>query len=212
MTPFAFSHSNLFVSIEGYINNLQTSTSAKCTFFALICALLRCWDRRFEALSPAVRPHLSTIEAVEQPPPARLLGLDVGRRRIGLALYDPAEGRVSGLDTLQRKKFADDIASLTRIAKERKALAFVAGLPLNMNLSAGPQARLVREFCNRLAAASGLPVHYQDERLTSVEAESRLKDAGWSLKKMLTEKRKGAVDRLAAVLILEDFVAAGGRA
>jgi RNase H-fold protein (predicted Holliday junction resolvase) len=55
-----------------------------------------------------------------------------------------------------------------------------------------------------------LPVHFQDERLTSVESESRLKDAGWSLKKLLEEKRKGVVDRMSAVLLLEDYVAAQG--
>jgi putative Holliday junction resolvase len=77
-----------------------------------------------------------------------------------------------------------------------------------MDGTEGPQAELVRDFCGRLERASGLAVHYQDERLTSVEAEGRMKDAGWSLKKLLAEKRKGAVDRLAAVLVLEDYVAA----
>jgi len=57
-----------------------------------------------------------------------------------------------------------------------------------------------------------MKVHFQDERLTSVEAEERLKNAGWSLKKLLEEKRKGAVDRIAAVLLLEDYVAAHGGA
>jgi putative Holliday junction resolvase len=94
------------------------------------------------------------------------------------------------------------------MAAERRATAFVSGLPLNMDGTEGPQAELVREFCCRLERASGLTVHFQDERLTSVEAEGRMKDAGWSLKKLLVEKRKGAVDRLAAVLVLEDYVGA----
>ena len=138
----------------------------------------------------------------------RLLGLDIGGRRIGIAFYDPAEGIVRGLDTLQRKRREEDLGRLSRMAAERRATAFVAGLPLNMDGTEGPQAELVREFCERLERASGLAVHYQDERLTSVEAESRLKDAGWSLKKLLAEKRKGVVDRMAAVLVLEDYVAA----
>lgn len=138
----------------------------------------------------------------------RLLGLDIGLRRIGIAFYDPAEGMVRGLDTLQRKRREEDLARLSRMAAERRATAFVSGLPLNMDGTEGPQAELVREFCGRLERASGLAVHYQDERLTSVEAEGRMKDAGWSLKKLLAEKRKGAVDRLAAVLVLEDYVAA----
>jgi putative Holliday junction resolvase len=138
----------------------------------------------------------------------RLLGLDIGLRRIGIAFYDPAEGMVRGLDTLQRKRREEDLARLSRMAAERRATAFVSGLPLNMDGTEGPQAELVREFCCRLERASGLTVHFQDERLTSVEAEGRMKDAGWSLKKLLVEKRKGAVDRLAAVLVLEDYVAA----
>ncbi len=139
---------------------------------------------------------------------ARLLGLDIGQRRIGIAFYDAGEGMVRGLDTLQRKTREQDLSRLCRMAAERRATAFVSGLPLNMDGTEGPQAQLVREFCGRLERASGLAVHYQDERLTSVEAEGRLKDAGWSLKKLLAEKRKGAVDRMAAVLVLEDYVAA----
>ena len=141
-------------------------------------------------------------------PGGRLLGLDIGLRRIGIAFYDPAEGMVRGLDTLQRKRREEDLARLSRMAAERRTTAFVSGLPLNMDGTEGPQAELVREFCGRLERASGLTVHFQDERLTSVEAEGRMKDAGWSLKKLLAEKRKGAVDRLAAVLVLEDYVAA----
>ena len=149
-------------------------------------------------------------------PAPRLLGLDIGRRRIGLALFDPLEGIVRGLDTLQRKTRDEDLTRLARIAQERRVSAFVSGLPLNMDGSEGPQAKFVRDFCSRLETASRLPVRFQDERLTSVEAESRLKDAGWSLKKLLEEKRKGVVDRMAAVLLLEDYVAAhatgGGQA
>jgi putative Holliday junction resolvase len=136
----------------------------------------------------------------------RLLGLDIGRRRIGLALYDPLAGIVTGLDTLHRRTREEDLARLTRLAAERKAAAFVSGLPLNMDGSEGPQAAFVRDLCARLERASALPVYFQDERLTSVEAEGRLKDAGWSLKKLLEQKRKGVVDRMAAVLLLEDFI------
>jgi putative Holliday junction resolvase len=154
-----------------------------------------------------------TIEDVDVPTSSselRLLALDIGRKRIGLALYDPADRMVRGLDTLQRKTRDEDLIRLTRIAQERRASAFVSGLPLNMDGSEGPQAKFVRDFCSRLERASGLSVRFQDERLTSVEAESRLKDAGWSLKKLLEEKRKGVVDRMAAVLLLEDYVATQG--
>jgi putative Holliday junction resolvase len=150
------------------------------------------------------------VDASTPSPALRLLALDIGRKRIGLALYDPAEGIVHGLDTLQRKTREEDLLRLTRIAQERRASAFVSGLPLNMDGSEGPQAKFVRDFCARLERASGLPIRFQDERLTSVEAESRLKEAGWSLKKLLEEKRKGVVDRMAAMLLLEDYVAAQG--
>ena len=142
----------------------------------------------------------------------RLLGLDIGRKRIGLAIYDAAEGIVRGLDTLQRKTREEDLQRLARLARERKASAFVSGLPVNMDGTEGPQAKFVRDFCLRLERASGVPVLFQDERLTSVEAEQRLKDAGWSLKRLLEEKRKGVVDRMAAVLLLEDYVTAHGLA
>lgn len=150
------------------------------------------------------------MDASTPSPALRLLALDIGRKRIGLAFYDLTEGIVNGLDTLQRKTREEDLVRLTRIAQDRGASAFVSGLPLNMDGSEGPQAKFVRDFCSRLERASGLPVRFQDERLTSVEAESRLKDAGWSLKKLLEEKRKGVVDRMAAVLLLEDYVAAEG--
>ena len=172
----------------------------------------------FRPFRPPLRPAPATdspdtireVDVSNSSPALRLLGLDIGRRRIGLALYDPADGMVRGLDTLQRKTRDEDLARLTRIAQERRASAFVSGLPMNMDGSEGPQAKFVRDFCSRLEGASGLPVRFQDERLTSVEAESRLKDAGWSLKKMLEEKRKGVVDRMAAVLLLEDYVSAQG--
>jgi putative Holliday junction resolvase len=145
---------------------------------------------------------------VDVPAPCRLLGLDIGRKRIGLALYDPASGLVTGLDTLQRRAREEDLARLSRLATERKAAAFVSGLPLNMDGTEGPQAAFVRDFCTRLERVSARPVHLQDERLTSAEVEERLRQAGWSLKKLLAQKRQGVVDQLAAVAILEDFLRA----
>jgi putative Holliday junction resolvase len=148
------------------------------------------------------------VDVLDLTAPPRLLGLDIGRKRIGLALYDPASGMVVGLDTLQRRTRDEDLARLARIAVERKVAAYVSGLPYNMDGTEGPQSKFVRDFCARLERVSAMPVYFQDERLTSVEAEGRLKDAGWSLKKLLDEKRKGVVDRMAAVILLEEFVRA----
>jgi putative holliday junction resolvase len=138
--------------------------------------------------------------------PQRILALDVGRKRIGLAIADPEGGIPQGLDALQRKTMREDIVRLERMARERKAGLFLVGLPLNMRGDEGDMAAFVRTFGDRLQAATGIPVRYQDERLTSVEAEARMQESGMSLGRMLKEKRKGAVDQLAAIVLLEDYL------
>jgi putative Holliday junction resolvase len=136
---------------------------------------------------------------------ARFLALDVGRRRIGLAIA--LEGSAAhALAALTRRSAAEDIARLKRIAEERRVQRLVVGLPLNMDGSESAMTREVRAFAERLARETGLEVVYQDERLTSFEAEQRLRERGMSLKRMLEAKRRGAVDELAAVLILEDYL------
>jgi putative Holliday junction resolvase len=139
----------------------------------------------------------------------RILALDLGRKRIGLALYYPAAGTVVGLDTLQRKSRAEDLARLTRVARERKASLIVLGLPLHAGGEESPMSALARQFGAQLSKATGLEIAFQDERLTSVEAESRLEQRGLGLAEMLTAKKRGEVDRLAAILILEDWLRGG---
>jgi putative Holliday junction resolvase len=136
------------------------------------------------------------------------LALDLGRRRIGLAVSD-ASGLARGLETVTRKTRLEDIARIARIARERNAGVLVVGLPLNMDGSAGPQAEFSRRFAGALGEATGLPVELHDERLTSVEAERRLRSHGWTLERFLEQKRKGAVDRMAAIVLLEDWLRAG---
>lgn len=136
----------------------------------------------------------------------RILALDVGRKRIGLAVSDAAGWGAQGLDTLQRKSLGEDLKRISQIAKERKANLLLLGLPLHMDGREGEMTAFVRQFGTRLEKATGLRVEFQDERLTSVTAEERLSEGGMSLDKMLAEKRKGAVDRLAAVIILEDYL------
>lgn len=121
-------------------------------------------------------------------------------------------GLAQGLDTLLRKTMREDVARLRQIAMERKVSLFLVGLPLNMRGDEGEMAEFVRTFARKLEDGTGLPVKFQDERLTSVEAESRLQERGMSLERMLKEKRKGAVDRLAAMILLEDYLRAGGEA
>ncbi|MCS7042619.1 MAG: Holliday junction resolvase RuvX [Bryobacteraceae bacterium] len=141
----------------------------------------------------------------------RILALDIGQRRIGLAIA--VEGSAAhGLAALSRRSAAEDIARLKRIAEERGVQRFVVGLPLNMDGSESEMTRRVRAFAERLARETGIEVAYQDERLTSFEAEQRLRERGMSLRKMLEAKRRGAVDELAAVLILEDYLRRAGGA
>lgn len=137
---------------------------------------------------------------------SRILALDIGKRRIGLAVTDELGSMVHGLETLQRKSVKADLARLSQIAKERKAGMVLAGLPLYPSGDESPMAAEIRAFGAKLEAAAGLKVVYFDERFTSVEAEARLQERGWSLKRFLEEKKRGAVDRMAAMLLLEDYL------
>jgi putative Holliday junction resolvase len=140
----------------------------------------------------------------------RILALDVGRRRIGLAIA--VEGSAAhGLGAMARRSLREDLERLKRVADERGVERIVVGLPLNMDGSESAMAREVRDFGERLRTAAGVEVVYQDERLTSFEAEERLKQRGMSLKKMLEAKRRGAVDEMAAVAVLEDYLGRTGR-
>jgi putative Holliday junction resolvase len=138
----------------------------------------------------------------------RILALDVGRRRIGLA-YSDAAGLPRGLDAMQRKTMREDIVRLGNMARERKVEVFVVGLPLHQSGTEGEMAAFVRTFAERLGKETGVAVEYQDERLTSVEAEDRLKSGGMNLKRMLAAKRGGAVDTLAALILLEEYLRGG---
>ncbi len=131
----------------------------------------------------------------------RILALDVGKKRIGLAISDELGITAQGLPTLQRTTIREDLARLSQTAAERGAGLFLLGDPLHMSGRDSRQGSYVREFGGRLSETSGLPVEYFDERLTSVEANRVLKQSGISI-----EKRAKAVDKLAAVLLLESYL------
>jgi putative Holliday junction resolvase len=104
----------------------------------------------------------------------RILGLDVGERRIGVAAAD-SETRVAlPVGVVERTEGAADTAAIARLMEEQKAETLVLGLPISLNGSLGPQAQAVRAFGDELAARLGLPVEYWDERLSTVEAQRRL--------------------------------------
>jgi len=138
---------------------------------------------------------------MSQLPPISALGLDVGRKRIGVAGCDGTGLIATGLTTIERTNYAADLAQLEAIAQERRAEILIVGLPYTMQGELGAQARQVQKFTNRLAKTLGLPVEYMDERLSSHEAEQLLVQEGRSL-----QYNKGLIDRKAAALILQRWL------
>jgi putative Holliday junction resolvase len=131
----------------------------------------------------------------------RILALDLGKRRIGLALSDPLGITAQGLPTLQRTNIREDLAALTALAEERNVGLLLMGNPLHMSGRAGRQAEYTHDFGERLAARTGLPIRYWDERLTTVEAQRVLKSSGISI-----AKRASAVDQLSAQILLASYL------
>jgi putative Holliday junction resolvase len=136
--------------------------------------------------------------------PSRVLALDLGKKRIGLALSDELGVTAQGLETLQRTNIREDLARLSKLASEKKVTLILMGNPLHMSGREGRQTEYARDFGERLGAASGIPVKFWDERLTTVAAERVLRESGISI-----EKRAKAVDRLAAVILLESYLDSG---
>lgn len=130
-----------------------------------------------------------------------VLGLDVGRRRIGVAGCDGTGLLASGITTIERRSLEQAIAAIQAIAQERHVQILVLGLPYLMDGSLGTQARQVQKFGRSLAKALNLPVEYMDERLTSCEAEELLQSAGIS-----PSRHKELIDRKAAALILQQWL------
>jgi putative Holliday junction resolvase len=134
-------------------------------------------------------------------PAGRILGLDVGSRRIGIAISDPLGITGQGLETLQRRNKRQDLAALERLIREYSVREIVVGLPLRMSGAEGTQSEKMQGFAEDLRKRFRLPVHLWDERLTSAEANRLLRATDLSI-----EKRARAVDRMAAVLILQGWM------
>lgn len=127
----------------------------------------------------------------------RYLGLDVGTATIGVAVSDPLGITAQGLCTIRRETRKKDLAALRELVVEYQAEGFVLGLPLNLNGTRGEAVERAEAFGRRLTAEFGLPVYFQDERLTTVAAHRALLEADTS-----RSRRRDVVDKLAAVLIL----------
>jgi len=131
----------------------------------------------------------------------RVLALDLGKRRIGLAISDELGITAQGLDTQHRTNLREDLTHLANLIAEKNVGLILMGNPIHMSGKEGRQAEYTRDFANRLIERTGLPVVYWDERLTSVEAGRVLRDSGISI-----EKRARAVDRLSAVILLASYL------
>jgi putative Holliday junction resolvase len=134
----------------------------------------------------------------------RVLALDLGKKRIGLALSDPLGITAQGLPTLQRTNIRADLTALASLVEERGVGLILMGYPLHMSGREGRQADYTRDFGERLAARTGLPIRYWDERLTTVEAQRVLKSSGISI-----AKRASAVDQLSAQILLASYLDLG---
>ena len=131
------------------------------------------------------------------------MALDVGSRRIGVAVSDPLGITAQGLDTIQRQNKRRDLEALRRLLSEYQIREVVVGLPLRLSGAEGTQSQKMRVFADDLRRHFGVTVHLWDERWTSTEANRLLRETDLSI-----EKRAKAVDRMAATLILQSWLEA----
>lgn len=131
-------------------------------------------------------------------PEARLLGLDVGTKTIGLALSDVTRSIATPYETIRRTKFTSDAEILVDIVDKMEVGGLIIGLPINLDGSEGPRAQSTRAFARNLAKHIDLPMTFWDERLSTAAVERHLIEAGASRK-----RRAEVVDRMAAAYILQ---------
>ena len=131
----------------------------------------------------------------------RIMALDIGDVRIGIALSDLLQTIARPFESYRRKGFVKDIEYILNLAKEKEVGQIVSGLPLSMDGSENAQSAKVREFAEALAARTEIPISFVDERFTTVSAERLLVSADVS-----REGRKKVVDKIAAAIILDNFM------
>lgn len=131
----------------------------------------------------------------------RIMGLDVGDKTIGVAVSDLMGLTAQGVKTVKRVGKKKDIEALKEIIKERQVNKIVSGLPKNMNGTLGPQGEKVIKFCELLEQETGIKIEYWDERLSTVAAERTLIQGN-----VRRENRKGVIDMVAAVIILQGYL------
>lgn len=131
----------------------------------------------------------------------RYLCLDIGDRRIGIAVSDPFNTYALPVETYHRKNLKTDLLAMQKYVKEKSITAFVCGLPVNFDGTPSIQTERAKFFIDKLKETFNLPVFAVDERCTSIEAHETLKEQGKSIK-----ESKGLVDALAATSILDGFL------
>jgi putative holliday junction resolvase len=139
-----------------------------------------------------------TETAASLPARGALIGLDLGTKTIGVAVSDPDRRVAAPVETVARKRFAVDAQRILALAAERRAVAFVLGLPVNMDGSEGPRAQATRAFARNLEKLTELPIALWDERLSTAAVERALIAADLS-----RAKRKAVIDQHAATYILQ---------
>ena len=133
--------------------------------------------------------------------PGRVMALDVGGRRIGVAMSDPTRVLASPLTTLRAEPRPRAIGQIAELVAQHNVAEVVVGLPLTLSGEVGPQAKLVQAFVAELQAALAVPLHMFDERLTSVAADRLMQELG-----IKPERRRERIDEVAASIILQDFL------
>lgn len=131
----------------------------------------------------------------------KILGLDYGDRKIGVAVSDAFGWTAQGLEVIVRRDDEEVLQRLAAIVREHGVEEFVLGMPKNMNGTIGPRGELSKAFAETLKQTFGLPVHLWDERLSTVSAERTLLEADVSRK-----KRRQVVDKMAATIILQTYL------
>ena len=135
---------------------------------------------------------------------ARVLGIDFGERRVGLALSDPSATIAQPLPTLLRRAGKrPPVAAIAQVIEQNDVDRVVIGLPLNLNGDETEWTAAVRQFGEKLSQRAGIPIHYLDERMTSVQAERAVRGSG--LKKSEREQKQ-RIDAAAAVLLLQTYL------
>lgn len=131
----------------------------------------------------------------------KILGLDYGDARIGVAISDELGWTAQGLEVIERRREGADLERIAELVQRHEVEEVVVGLPKNMNGTIGPRGEICKAFAEQLHDMLQIPVHLWDERLTTVSAHRTLIEADVSRK-----KRKGVVDKMAASLILQNYL------